>query len=158
MGHQSYVLLCTETALSNPPAVIPKSSCDVHLLRSPWFSTEREILARDGVAERTRYISLVMDGRASLELQGRRKVWKSGRWTSINVVGIICPIPVDIGLTDLPKSGGVGYGPRIRQSWENEEGSITTVLLHVTDTDWTLSNSCCMSWIFQRNFWEFWQI
>ena len=22
MGHQSYVLLCTETALSNPPAVI----------------------------------------------------------------------------------------------------------------------------------------
>ena len=37
MGHQSYVLLCTETALSNPPAVIPKSSCDVHLLRSPWL-------------------------------------------------------------------------------------------------------------------------
>ena len=35
MGHQSYVLLCTETALSNHPAVIPKSSCDVHLLRIP---------------------------------------------------------------------------------------------------------------------------
>ena len=35
MGHQSYVLLCTETALSNPPVVQPKSSCDVHLLRSP---------------------------------------------------------------------------------------------------------------------------
>ena len=34
MGHQIYVLLCTETALSNHPAVIPKSSCDVHLLRS----------------------------------------------------------------------------------------------------------------------------
>ena len=38
MGHQSYVLLCTETALSNHPAVIPKSSCDVHLLRSPWVN------------------------------------------------------------------------------------------------------------------------
>ena len=36
MGHQSYVLLCTETTLSNPPVVQPKSSCDVHLLRSPW--------------------------------------------------------------------------------------------------------------------------
>ena len=35
MGHQSYVLLCTETTLSNPPVVQPKSSCDVHLLRSP---------------------------------------------------------------------------------------------------------------------------
>ena len=35
MGHQSYVLLCTETALSNHPVVIPKSSCNVHLLRSP---------------------------------------------------------------------------------------------------------------------------
>ena len=35
MGHQSYVLLCTETTLSNPPVVSPKSSCDVHLLRSP---------------------------------------------------------------------------------------------------------------------------
>ena len=39
MGHQTYVLLCTETTLSNHPAVIPKSSCDVHLLRSPWVST-----------------------------------------------------------------------------------------------------------------------
>ena len=38
MGHQSYVLLCTETTLSNPQVVIPKSSCDVHLLRSPCFS------------------------------------------------------------------------------------------------------------------------
>ena len=37
MGHQSYVLLCTETTLSNPPVVQPKSSCDVHLLRSPWL-------------------------------------------------------------------------------------------------------------------------
>ena len=34
MGHQSYVLLCTETTISNPPVVHPKSSCDVHLLRS----------------------------------------------------------------------------------------------------------------------------
>ena len=39
MGHQSYVLLCTETTLSNPPVVQPKSSCDVHLLRSPCLST-----------------------------------------------------------------------------------------------------------------------
>ena len=37
MGHQSYVLLCTETTLSNPPVVQPKCSCDVHLLRSPWL-------------------------------------------------------------------------------------------------------------------------
>ena len=36
MGHQSYVLLCTETTLSNPPVVQPKTSCAVHLLRSPW--------------------------------------------------------------------------------------------------------------------------
>ena len=38
MGHQSYVVLCTETTLSNPPVVQPKSSCDVHLLRSPWLN------------------------------------------------------------------------------------------------------------------------
>ena len=37
--HQSYVLLSIETALSNYPAVIPKSSCDVHLLRSPWIGS-----------------------------------------------------------------------------------------------------------------------
>ena len=36
MGHQSHVLLCTETTVSNPPVVFPKSSCDVHLLRRPW--------------------------------------------------------------------------------------------------------------------------
>ena len=36
MGHQSYVLLCTETTLSNHQVVLPKSSCEVHLLRSPW--------------------------------------------------------------------------------------------------------------------------
>ena len=36
MGHQSYELLCSETTLSNHPVVRPKSSCDVHLLRSPW--------------------------------------------------------------------------------------------------------------------------
>ena len=38
MGHQSYVLLCTKTILSTPPVVQPKSSCDVHLLRSPCIS------------------------------------------------------------------------------------------------------------------------
>merc|ERR1719507_999751 len=38
MGHQSYVLLCTKNALSNPPAVIPKSSCDVHLSSSPCLA------------------------------------------------------------------------------------------------------------------------
>ena len=37
--------------------------------------------------------------------QGRRRVWKSGG-SSSNVVGIICPPPVEIGLTDLPKSVG----------------------------------------------------
>ena len=26
LGHQSYVLLCTETTVSNPPVVLPKSS------------------------------------------------------------------------------------------------------------------------------------
>ena len=41
-GHQSYVVLCTETALSNHPAVIPKSSCDVHLLRSPWLDPPKK--------------------------------------------------------------------------------------------------------------------
>ena len=38
MGHQIYVLLCTETTLSNPPVVQLKSSCDVHLLRSPCLN------------------------------------------------------------------------------------------------------------------------
>ena len=28
--------LCTETTLSKHPVVLPKSSCDVHLLRSVW--------------------------------------------------------------------------------------------------------------------------
>ena len=37
-GHQSHVLLRTETTLSNPPVVQAKSSCDVHLLRSPWLN------------------------------------------------------------------------------------------------------------------------
>ena len=37
MGHQRYVLLCTETTISNPPVVHSKSSCDVHLLRSLWL-------------------------------------------------------------------------------------------------------------------------
>ena len=32
--------LCTETTLSNPPVVHPKSSCDVHLLRSLWVTLE----------------------------------------------------------------------------------------------------------------------
>jgi len=35
MGHQTYVLLCTETTFSNPPVVFPKSSCNVQLLRRP---------------------------------------------------------------------------------------------------------------------------
>ena len=38
MGHQSYVLLCTETTLSKHPAILPKSSCNVHLLRNLWLS------------------------------------------------------------------------------------------------------------------------
>ena len=28
-------VVCTETAVSNPPVVFPKSSCDVHLFRGP---------------------------------------------------------------------------------------------------------------------------
>ena len=40
MGHQSYVLLCTETTLSNHPVVHPKSSCDVHLFSGPWISKQ----------------------------------------------------------------------------------------------------------------------
>ena len=35
--------------------------------------------------------------------QGRRKVWKSGGWAIINVVGINCLL-VDIGLTDMTKT------------------------------------------------------
>ena len=42
MGHQGYVLLCTETTLSNPPVVQPKSSYDVHLLRSLWLTPTYE--------------------------------------------------------------------------------------------------------------------
>ena len=29
------------------------------------------------------------------------------------MVGIICPPPVEIGLTDLPKNGGGGQGPPV---------------------------------------------
>ena len=36
MGHQSYVLLCTETTVSNPPVDIGKIECSVHLYSSPW--------------------------------------------------------------------------------------------------------------------------
>ena len=39
-GGQSYVLLCIETTLSNPLVVLPKSSCDVHLLRSLCLSLQ----------------------------------------------------------------------------------------------------------------------
>ena len=44
MGHQSYVLLCTEITLSNPPVVISKSSCDVHILRSPCPRPSNELV------------------------------------------------------------------------------------------------------------------
>ena len=37
-------------------------------------------------------------------IQGRRKIWKSG--VASITVGIICSPLVEIGLTDLPKSGG----------------------------------------------------
>ena len=37
MGHQSYVVLCTETTLSKHPVIHPKLSCDIHLLRSLWL-------------------------------------------------------------------------------------------------------------------------
>ena len=37
-------------------------------------------------------------------VQGRRKVWKSGGGARSNVVGTMCP-PVEIGLTDLQKTG-----------------------------------------------------
>ena len=41
MGHQIYVLLCTETTVSNHPVVFPKSSCDVHPLRRPCSSAHK---------------------------------------------------------------------------------------------------------------------
>ena len=37
MGHQSYVLLCTQTTVSNHPVVFPKSSCNDRLFRHPWL-------------------------------------------------------------------------------------------------------------------------
>ena len=43
MGHQSYVLLRTETTVFNHPVVFPKLNCDVHLFRGPCF-----ILAKQG--------------------------------------------------------------------------------------------------------------
>ena len=46
-----------------------------------------------------------------MHLQGRRKVWKSGRGAHSNVVGIIYP-SVETGLTDLPKNwGGTAPSP-----------------------------------------------
>ena len=51
MGHQSYVLLCTGTALSNPLAVILKSCCDVHLWSSPWLGVRCSV--RPGFAHCT---------------------------------------------------------------------------------------------------------
>ena len=41
----------------------------------------------------------------SLNVQDRRKVWKSERASS-NVVGKMGSLLVGIGLTDVPKSGG----------------------------------------------------
>ena len=40
-GHQSCVLLCTETTLSNHPVIHPKPSCDVHLLRSLCINQQK---------------------------------------------------------------------------------------------------------------------
>ena len=37
LGHQSYVLLFTETNVSNPPVVFPKSSCNILLFRDSWL-------------------------------------------------------------------------------------------------------------------------
>ena len=51
-------------------------------------------------------LRLEEDRRSLFATQGRRKVWKFvGEGISSNVVGIIWP-KVEIGLTDLPKSGG----------------------------------------------------
>jgi hypothetical protein len=44
MGHQSYVLLRTETTVSNHPVVFPKSSCNVHVLRRPWVSIQERVM------------------------------------------------------------------------------------------------------------------
>ena len=43
MGHQRYVLLCTETTLSNHPEVFLKPNCNVHLLRSPWITIQTHL-------------------------------------------------------------------------------------------------------------------
>ena len=51
MGHQSYVLLYAETTLSNHPVLIPKSSFDVHLLRSPWFISRPNYANQNAVLE-----------------------------------------------------------------------------------------------------------
>ena len=50
MGLQIYVLLCTKTTVSNPPFVFPKSSCDVHLLRRPWFEAHLFFHANDHIS------------------------------------------------------------------------------------------------------------
>ena len=54
------------------------------------------------------------------QVQGRRKIWKSGRGKDRNMVGIICP--PGIGFTDLTKYGGVNrppapLHPRFRHPW-----------------------------------------
>ena len=64
MGHQSYVLLCTETTLSNPPVVLSKSSCNVHLLRSPCLGRSDEWHSRSnlisGSMDRTCLFNLLL--------------------------------------------------------------------------------------------------
>ena len=65
-----------------------------------WFSWKKKSWLR---LEIRMGVNLIKDSICrSNSIKDRRKVWKSG--VSI-VVGIICPL-VEIGLTDLPKSGG----------------------------------------------------
>ena len=39
-----FAMLCTETTVSNPPVIFPKSCCDVHLFRGPWAIPFESIL------------------------------------------------------------------------------------------------------------------
>ena len=65
-----------------------------------WFSWKKKSWLR---LEIRMGVNLIKDSICrSNSIKDRRKVWKSG--VSI-VVGIICPL-FEIGLTDLPKSGG----------------------------------------------------
>ena len=77
MGHQSYVLLCTETILSNHPVVFPKLSCNVHLLRSPWTNPIPYYVNNINIHQEMRSVTVLC---ISVGMKSFSRFWKNHRY------------------------------------------------------------------------------